>query len=353
MRIVDVETRTVEGQSAALGTAGGATLVVDLPTEADGSGRGFGEEELLCLAMAASTSNGLFRTARAQHLELTRVVVRVRGVFPEAAAGTGGVSAGGDTPVEHVEYDVEVAGNARPESLRGLVDACEQTGAVANLLRRAVPVRRGRVAVRSEFPVRTLDEVLAVCHFMESWPGPWWVAGGWAIDLWAGGASREHEDIELAVPRRDQAALRALVADWRSYTPKLNRWAPMDDGEVLEPPRAMWQLRRTPGTRVPVDGMPPRWEFVLTEIEGGEWRFALDPSVRLPLERVVVRSPLGPPVASPEIVLLHKAFNDPPRPKDDHDFLWVRERLSEAQRGWLRAHLERLLPAHRWLPRLA
>jgi hypothetical protein len=63
------------------------------PEEAGGSGRGFGEEELLCLAVAASLSNGLIRTARAQHLELTRAVVRVRGGFPDAAA-PGGVAAG-------------------------------------------------------------------------------------------------------------------------------------------------------------------------------------------------------------------------------------------------------------------
>jgi hypothetical protein len=267
--VIEVETRTVDGadgRATALGAAAGATLAVDLPTDAGGSGRGFGEEELLCLAVAADLSNGLFRTSRAQHLELTRVVVRVRGVFPGAAPATGGTPVGGapalvdgagdDAPDEHVEYDVDVAGNARPVTLRGLVDACDRRGAVLGLLRRAVPVRRGPVTVRSAFPVRTLEEVLAVCRFMERWAGPWWVGGGWAIDLWAGGARREHEDVELAVPGRDQAALRALVADWRPSTPEQGRCAPLDGEEVLEAPRAMWQLRRAPGTRVPVAGMP-------------------------------------------------------------------------------------------------
>src|SRR4029450_3645104 len=29
---------------------------------------------------------------------------------------------------------------------------------------------------------------------------PWYVAGGWAIDLFLGGQRREHEDLEIAVP---------------------------------------------------------------------------------------------------------------------------------------------------------
>ncbi|MFD6463810.1 nucleotidyltransferase domain-containing protein [Streptomyces roseolus] len=30
---------------------------------------------------------------------------------------------------------------------------------------------------------------------------PWCVAGGWALDLFVGSTTREHEDIEIAVPR--------------------------------------------------------------------------------------------------------------------------------------------------------
>ena len=30
---------------------------------------------------------------------------------------------------------------------------------------------------------------------------PWYVAAGWAIDLFLGGAYREHDDLEIAVPR--------------------------------------------------------------------------------------------------------------------------------------------------------
>src|ERR1700743_545650 len=41
---------------------------------------------------------------------------------------------------------------------------------------------------------------------------PWCVAGGWALDLWHGRMTREHEDIEIAMPRRHFATVRAALA---------------------------------------------------------------------------------------------------------------------------------------------
>ena len=43
---------------------------------------------------------------------------------------------------------------------------------------------------RPEEAARLLDGVDA----------PWYVAGGWAIDLFLGGERRDHEDLEIAVP---------------------------------------------------------------------------------------------------------------------------------------------------------
>jgi Aminoglycoside-2''-adenylyltransferase len=32
---------------------------------------------------------------------------------------------------------------------------------------------------------------------------PWWIAGGWAIDLFLGRQTREHEDLDVLILRRD------------------------------------------------------------------------------------------------------------------------------------------------------
>src|SRR5215469_15093709 len=45
-------------------------------------------------------------------------------------------------------------------------------------------------------------------------PASWWIAGGWAIDLFLDRQTRAHEDIDVLVLRRDQQAVRSLMAAW-------------------------------------------------------------------------------------------------------------------------------------------
>ena len=47
----------------------------------------------------------------------------------------------------------------------------------------------------------------AFARIMAGFPQPWYVAGGWAIDLFGGRVTRAHEDLEVAVCRRDLGAL--------------------------------------------------------------------------------------------------------------------------------------------------
>jgi len=41
---------------------------------------------------------------------------------------------------------------------------------------------------------------------------PWCVAGGWALDLWRGSETRRHDDVEIAILRRQFAAFREQLA---------------------------------------------------------------------------------------------------------------------------------------------
>jgi hypothetical protein len=195
---------------------------------------------------------------------------------------------------------------------------------------------------------------------MADYPAPWWVGGGWAIDAWLGAPSREHEDVEICLLREHQALLHAHLAEhgrrWRFLTPVNDRWAEIPGGERLDPPGFMLQVQPTPETRPTVAGLPPEFEFLLNDASDGEWVFQRDPSIRLPLDRVHVPSPLGVPVVAPELLLLHKAWNrrrSEASNKDEHDFQRARPRMSPEQRGWLRAQLARLKPDDPWLPHLA
>jgi uncharacterized OsmC-like protein len=119
-----VETRTVAGRPAAVGSAGPFTLVVDRPADGGGDGIGFNGGQLLYLAIAGCVSNDLYREAPGFGIALERVRVTVRGDFS------------GDPPVsEAVEYEVELAGDASEERLRELVEHVDRIAEIPNSLR--------------------------------------------------------------------------------------------------------------------------------------------------------------------------------------------------------------------------
>jgi uncharacterized OsmC-like protein len=122
--VFEVETRTVAGRPAAVGSAGPFTLVVDRPADGGGDGIGFNGGQLLYLAIAGCVSNDLYREAPGFGIALERVRVTVRGDFS------------GDPPVsEAVEYEVELAGDASEERLRELVEHVDRIAEIPNSLR--------------------------------------------------------------------------------------------------------------------------------------------------------------------------------------------------------------------------
>ena len=130
----EVETRTVAGRPAAVGSAGPFTLVVDRPADGGGDGIGFNGGQLLYLAIAGCVSNDLFREARADGISLERVRVVVHGDFT------------GDPAVStDVVSDVEVEGDAPSERLRELVAKVDDIAEIPNSLRRGTSVSLGSV----------------------------------------------------------------------------------------------------------------------------------------------------------------------------------------------------------------
>jgi len=43
---------------------------------------------------------------------------------------------------------------------------------------------------------------------------PWWIAGGYAIEAFAGKVFRDHGDVDVGLLRRDQLATQRHLADW-------------------------------------------------------------------------------------------------------------------------------------------
>lgn len=168
---------------------------------------------------------------------------------------------------------------------------------------------------------------------------PWWVAGGWAIDLFVGRTTRPHADMDIAVPRGSEPALRAHFADWDirvAHDGAFEAW----DGEPLTPPRHQFWARPS------VDG-PWALEFLLEDCDDTTWRFRRDPRVTRPLERFGRASGYGLPYVSPEVVLLYKA-KGPGEPRAVEDVAVAAPLLDAEARRWLRTALDRAHPGHRW-----
>jgi hypothetical protein len=171
---------------------------------------------------------------------------------------------------------------------------------------------------------------------------PWYVAAGWALDLFLGGQRREHEDLEIAVPGARFEEFADVLAGLEIFVvgPEPGLVRPFAAaGDRLEPTHQTW-------VRDPAAGV---WRFdVFREPSDGDtWICRRDDRIRMPYAQVIEHTVDGIPYGRPEIVLLYKAKHT--RPKDDADFAAVLPLLEEERRRWLADALELVHPGHRWL----
>ncbi|WP_258312361.1 nucleotidyltransferase domain-containing protein [Streptomyces sp. ZEA17I] len=172
---------------------------------------------------------------------------------------------------------------------------------------------------------------------------PWWIAGGYAIELLVGRVLRPHGDLDVLVLRRDQALVRDLLADWDLYVAdppgqgKLRAWRP---GEVLRIPLHDIWCRCTPEA-------PWSVQLMLDEVEGAQWVSRRDPEIRLPIDRLGRTSDAGIPYLAPEVQLFYKAKAT--RDKDETDFEAALPLLDTSARVWLTDAIKAVAPGHPWL----
>ena len=187
-----------------------------------------------------------------------------------------------------------------------------------------------------------------VKEIMAGFDRPWFLAGGWAIDLFVRRVTRAHADVEIAILREDQAPIRHYLEGWEfekvSREPGGGRREPWRDEERLDPPVHEIHARRERGE-------PRELEILLNEAEAGRWRFRRDPRIARPVTEIGFPATMGIPILAPEVVLLYKA--KAPRPRDEEDFRNALPLLGPERRRWLRRALATAHPGHRWMARLA
>jgi len=166
---------------------------------------------------------------------------------------------------------------------------------------------------------------------------PWCVAAGWALDLFRGRQTRDHHDVEIAVPE-------ARFAQIARRFPDIDFYVPIDGALVAASPDTLaaghqtWALDRAAG----------RWRFdVFREPHDGDvWICRRDTRIRRPYAELIRRDASGLPFLAPEVALLFKA--KAPRDKDRADFTGTLPLLDTDQRRWLADAITLVHPDHPW-----
>lgn len=206
-----------------------------------------------------------------------------------------------------------------------------------------------------------LEDVRRVAKAFSAFTAPWWISGGWAIDLHLGRVSREHHDVDVTVLRRDQEALHAALGSF-----ELKKIIPHPDGipgDATSP--TIWREGRIvpwkPGERLElpthqVNAYPPgsldmAFQIMFNETDGADWWYRRDARVRRRLDGIGYKGQEDIPYLAPEVMLLFKAKSM--RSYDQGDFEAVLPMLNEEARAWLRQALALAHPNHSWISRLS
>ena len=196
--------------------------------------------------------------------------------------------------------------------------------------------------------MQSFAPIEAAATVMRAFARPWWVAGGWAIDLFLDALSRPHADIEIGVARADQRVLHTYLRGWTLCKPAGDgrpnatvAWMAADWVDL--PDHQVFAAR--------AGAVPVEIDYFLDDIADGTWHYRPHPAITRPSDELVMRSARGIPIIAPEIQLAYKARLL--RPKDAHDFACTLPRLGKVQREWLAETIRATVPACPWLHDLA
>jgi len=181
-------------------------------------------------------------------------------------------------------------------------------------------------------------EIESVKSLLHNFPAPYWIAGGWAVDLFLGHQTRPHRDIEIAMDRKDQQALRNLKGITHiEYVQNGIKeiWA----GGFLNLPVHELHCYLNTGKTV---------EVLLNEFDAVHWFYRRNRAIKRGRE-VFPSTPGG---AMPiEIVLLYKSGDM--REVDQQDFNAAHLLLTPDQKDWLYNAISIQDMSHSWLRRMA
>jgi hypothetical protein len=188
------------------------------------------------------------------------------------------------------------------------------------------------------------DEQLdRIQNIMKDFSLPWFIAGGWSIDLSVGKKTREHEDMDIVIFREHVQEVIDYFKDWEISVaiPGEHRLESVKDISSTSHPRYCLHIRKDKDFV----------EVLLTDRQEDRVIFRRDSSITIPLQNFNKTDPKNRPYVTPEWQLLFKSKT--PRITDIQDYLRVLPHLSDYQKEWLRKALIKTKASNEWISFLA
>lgn len=172
---------------------------------------------------------------------------------------------------------------------------------------------------------------------------PWYVVGGWALDLLHGYKTRDHEDLEFCVLSEDVDLYRTVLSELEFF--QVLNGAPAHLAPETKPLPDVSQI-----WGADLDNQCWRVDMMIEQGTPNDWVYKRDPSFRLPRSVAVQQTAGGIPYLAPTLVLFFKAKHL--RDKDMQDFSTALPKLDAQQKSDLGSWLRATYPGHQWISSL-
>ncbi len=180
------------------------------------------------------------------------------------------------------------------------------------------------------------DELLSQLEFADF---PWWISGGWGLDLWIGHVTRLHEDIDITVFREHLPGLFRALEGHEFFLADRGQLIPIAGPEDVQRNHWNFWVRRKGDSHW-------RLQVMLADQMDGRWIYRRNHSIQLEASSIG-EFRHGYPLLRPEVQLLFKSnlFLE----KDARDFESTVPHLWGQQREWLADALGKAYPEkHPW-----
>ncbi|WP_268618517.1 nucleotidyltransferase domain-containing protein [Paenibacillus alginolyticus] len=177
---------------------------------------------------------------------------------------------------------------------------------------------------------------------MKNFQMPWFISGGWVIDIALGKVTREHDDLDICIYREDANEALRYFEDWeiKVAVPGENRLVGFEQIGDLSLPRYCLHLFRDKDFV----------EILLTERVEDKVLFRKNKNITMPINEFALKDCEGRPFVNPVWQLLFKSLN--PREKDIEDFNNYVINMNDQQKLWLADGLRIMKPDSVWLEKL-